>query len=259
MDDKDYLDDEDDEEWKPWSAHKHSAPPPSVRDRFSGVLARLALMAVALLAAYSLQSHSRRHYIPGTITNGTVSNISYDAGWPLTYAHVQAKQTPLSDVEPKPASHYISQPLLVVDVLALAIPFWLVLESVWLFWVFVLERFGPRRLLRRLIAVGFAGAPAALWVLGALAAGTFLGFNGGQLSALPTYLLPVLAPAAPGFGLAAGLSIVLQVPPALWPLDFGVFLLTLGLPLTVLTMCLYMIFCLFGRALGSMFRGNEEE
>ncbi|HEU5369885.1 MAG TPA: hypothetical protein VFU69_15540, partial [Ktedonobacterales bacterium] len=182
----------------------------------------------------------------------TVSNISYNAGWPLTYAHVQAQQAPLSDVDPTPAFHYINPAFLAVDVLALALPFWLLLEAVWLFWVFILERFGPRRLLRRLVVVGLAALPATLLMLGGLAAGVFLGFSGGALSAMPKYLLPLLIPAAPGFGLAAGVSVVLAVPPALWRLDFGIFLLTLAVPLALLTICLYTLFCLIGRGVRSL-------
>lgn len=254
---RDEGEDEADEVWEPWSAHKRAAPPPAPRDRFSSGLARLALLIVALIAAYSLQSHSRRHYVPGTISGATVSNISYDAGWPLTYAHVQARQAPLSDVDPTPAFHYINPALLAADVLALAVPLWLLLEAVWLFWVFVLERFGPRRLLRRLVAIGFTTLPAALWMAGALAAGIFLGFNDGQLAALPRYLLPVLAPAAPGFGLAAAVSLLLEVPPVLWQHDFGVFLLTLALPLAVLIMFLYMFFCLVGRAARAMVKSQS--
>jgi hypothetical protein len=250
--------DDDDEEWEPWAARKRQTPPPAARDRLSSVLARVALVIVALIAAYSLQSHSRRHYVPGTINGATVSNISYDAGWPLAYAHVNAQQAPVSDVNPTPAFHYISPALLAVDVLLLAVPFWLLLEAVWLFWVFILERFGPRRLLRRLFAVGFTALPAALWIVGALAAGIFLGFNNGDVSALPKYLLPVLVPAAPGFGLAAATSLVLGVPPALWRLDFGVFLLTLALPLALSTICLYLIFCLIGRGVHHMFESQAE-
>jgi hypothetical protein len=247
-----YEEDED-EEWQPWAAsRKRPALPPPRRDGFSSALARVALMLVALIAAYSLQSHSRHHYIPGTIKDATVSNISYDAGWPLAYAHVNAQQAPLSDVDPTPAFHYINPTFLAVDVLALAVPFWLLLEAAWLFWVFILERFGPRRLLRRLVAVGLTALPATLWMLGGLAAGVFLGFSGGAISALPKYLLPLLVPAAPGFGLAAGVSLVLGVPPALWRLDFGVFLLTLAVPLALLTICLYTLFCLIGRGMRSL-------
>ncbi len=254
-----YQEEEDDEdEWRPWSASKRATPPPAARDRFSSVLARVVLVIVALVAAFSLQSHSRRNYIPGTISGTTVSNVSYDAGWPLIYAHVRAQQAPLSDVDPMPAFRYISPAFLAADVLALAVPFWLLLEAVWLLWVFILERFGPRRLFRRLVAVGFTALPATLWMAGALAAGIFLGLNDGHLSLLPRYLLPVLAPAAPGFGLAAAASLVLEVPPVLWRLDFGIFLLTLALPLAVLMIFLYMIFCLIGRMLRAMFKGQAE-
>jgi hypothetical protein len=256
MDDEEYLEDEDEEEWRPWAASRRSVPPSARRDRFSEMLAHVALLIVALIAAYSLQTHSRRHYIPGTINGTTISNISYDAGWPLAYAHVNAQQAPLSDVNPMPAFHYINPAFLALDALLLTLPFWLLLEAVWLFWVFILERFGPRRLLRRLVAIGFTALPAALWILGALAAGIFLGFNDGQISALPKYLLPVLAPAAPGFGLAAAVSLVLEVPPALWRFDFGVFLLALALPLALLTICLYLFFCLIGRGLRKLFRGS---
>jgi hypothetical protein len=151
-----------------------------------------------------------------------------------------------------PAFHYITPTLLAVDVLLLAVPLWLLLEAVWLFWVFVLERLGPRRLLPRLVVIGLAALPATLLMLGGLGAGIFLGFSGGALSAMPKYLLPLLIPAAPGFGLAAGVSVVLEVPPALWRLDFGVFLLTLAVPLALLTICLYAIFCLIGRGVRSL-------
>ncbi|HLW00190.1 MAG TPA: hypothetical protein VKT82_16095 [Ktedonobacterales bacterium] len=256
-----YQDDEDDEdEWEPWSARNRAAPPPPARnDGFSSVLGRLALIIVALIAAYSLQSHSRRQYVPGTIDGATVSNISYNAGWPLAYAHVNAQQVPLSQVDPTPAFHYISLPLLAADVVLLAVPLWLLLEAVWVLWVFVLERFGPRRLWTRLIALGFTALPATLWMAGALAAGIFLGFNDGSFSAFPKYLLPVLIPAAPGFGLAAAISLVLGVPASLWRLDFGVFLLTLALPLALLTIVLYWVFCLIGRGVRKVFRGEPEE
>ncbi len=187
-----------------------------------------------------------------------MSNISYAAGWPLAYAHVNAPQAPLRDVDPTPAFHYISLPLLAADVLLLAVPLWLFLEAVWMLWVFVLERFGPRRLWLRLIALGFTALPATLWMLGALAAGTFLGFNDGNFSALPKYLVPVLVPAVPGFGLAAATSLVLGVPAALWRLDFGVFLLTLALPLALLTITLYWVFCLIGRGARKLFKGQPE-
>jgi hypothetical protein len=222
------------------------------------VLGRLALMIVALVAAYSLQSHSRRQYAPGTINGATVSNISYSAGWPLAYAHVNAQHVPLSEVNPTPAFHYISLPLLAVDVLLLAVPLWLFLEAVWMLWVFVLERFGPRRVWVRLIALGFTALPATLWMLGALAAGIFLGFNDANFSSFPKYLLPVLVPAAPGFGLAAAISLVLGVPAVLWRQDFGVFLLTLALPLALLTIILYWVFCLIGRGVRNLFRGQPE-
>lgn len=252
--------DEDEEEWKPWSARNRAAPPPPAwHDGFSSVLGRLALIIVALVAAYSLQSHSRRQYVPGTIKGTTVSNISYTAGWPLAYAHINAQQVSLSEVNPTPAFHFISLPLLAVDVLLLAVPLWLFLEAVWMLWVFVLGRFGPRRLWTRLIALGFTALPATLWMAGALAAGIFLGFNGGDFSTFPKYLLPVLIPAAPGYGLAAAISLALSVPPALWRLDFGVFLLTLAMPLALLTIVLYWVFCLIGRGVRNLSGGQPEE
>jgi hypothetical protein len=223
------------------------------------VLGHLALIVVALIAAYSLQSHSRRQYVPGTVNGATVSNISYNAGWPLAYAHVNEQQVPLSEVNPTPAFHFISLPLLAVDVLLLAAPLWLLLEAVWTLWVFVLERFGPRRLWTRLIALAFTALPATLWMAGALAAGIFLGFNDGNVSTYPKYLLPVLVPAAPGFGLAAAASLVLGVPASLWRLDFGVFLLTLAMPLALLTILLYLVFSLIGRGARKLFQGQPEE
>ncbi len=222
------------------------------------MVGRLALILVALIAAYSLQSHSRREYIPGTINGATVSNLSYNAGWPLTYARVNVQQAPLSEVNPTPAFHFINPIVLVVDVLLLAAPLWLLLEAAWMLWVFVLERFGPRRLWPRLIALGFTALPATLWMLGALAAGVFLGFNGDSFSGFPKYLLPVLLPAAPGFGLAAAVSLVLGVPAFLWHQDFGIFLLTLALPLALLTIGLFWVFCLIGRAARKLFRGQAE-
>jgi hypothetical protein len=251
-------DDEDDleeDEWEARASRKRPAAPNDQPGRASQVLVRLVLIGVALLAAYSLQSHSRRQYIPGTVSGATVSNISYTAGWPLAYAHINAQQVPLSSVTPTPAFHFINPVLLIIDVLLLAVPFWLILEAVWLLWVFILERFGPQRLGPRLVAIGFTALPATLWMVGALVAGIFVGFNGGQM---PFYLLPVLLPAIPGFGLAAATSVVLGVPPVLWPLDFGVFLLALALPLAVLTICLYALFCFIGRKARGMSQGYEE-
>ncbi len=239
---------EEDEPEAPWAGRKRPTTPPRAgNDRFSTILVRAALVIVALIAAYSLESHSHRHYFPGTISGATVSNISFDAGWPLTYAPVNEQQVALSEVDPTPAFHYISPVKLAVDVLLLAVPFWLLLEAVWLFWVFLLERFGPRGLIGRFFAIGFTALPATLWMVGALAAGIFVGFSGGSLSALPKFALPALLPAVPGFGLAAGASLVLGVPPALWTHDFGVFLLAVALPLILLTACLYLVFCLIGR------------
>lgn len=252
--DEDYLEDEE-EEWAERASRKHAAPPPAGRSRTSVVLVGIVLFSVALLAAYSMQSHSRRQYVPGTVSGATVSNISYNAGWPLPYAHVQAQQAPVTDVNPTPALHYTSLPLLAVDVLLLAVPFWLLLEAVWQFWDFVLARYGPRRLLPRIVALGLTGLLATLWMVGALAVGVFLGFNAGQV---PLYFLPVLAPAVPGFGLAAGISVVLSVPPVLWPLDFGAFLLAFAMPLALLTICLYLVFCLIGRGVRSRFSEPEE-
>ena len=254
----DDLDDEE-EEWDAGAARRRPAPPaPEEGGRISSVLVSIILVSVALLAAYSLQSHSRRHYIPGTVSDATVSNVSFDAGWPLTYAHVNAQQAPLADVDPVPAIHYISPVSLAIDVLFLAVPFWLLLEAVWQFWVFVLARLGPRRLTPRLITLGLTTLVAALWMVAALGVGIFFGFNGGQLSGFPIYLLPVLVPAIPGFGLAGGISIVLGVPPTLWHLDFGVFLLVMAMPLALLTICLYAIFGLIGRALRSASNGPAQ-
>jgi hypothetical protein len=174
----------------------------------------------------------------------------------LTYAHVQAQQAPLADVDPTPALHYMSLPVLAIDMLFVAVPIWLLLEAVWQFWAFVLARFGPRNLLPRFLALGATTLLAALWIGGALAAGVFAGFNGGQM---PIYLLPVVAPVAPGFGLAAGISTLLGVPPILWRLDFGAFLLVLALPLALLTICLYLFFCLIGRGVRSAANRQVEE
>jgi hypothetical protein len=251
-------DDQDDGVEKDHQGQGKTSPPRSAaRNRSATILARLALIIVALLAAYSLQSHSRHQYFPGTINGATVSNISYDAGWPLVYAHVEAQQAPLSDVDPTPAFHYISPAKLALDVLLLAVPFWVLLEAVWLFWVFILERFGPRRFVRRFFAVGFTLLAAALWLLGAIGLGVFIGFSGGQLSALPQFAVLALLPAVPGFGLASATSVLLGISPNLWHLDFGVFLLVLALPLALLTACLYVIFCLLGRGLRKLLKHSD--
>ncbi len=247
---------EEEEEWEERAARKRATPPPAERNPAAGVLVGIVLFSVALLAAFSMQSHSRRQYIPGTVSNTTVSNISYNAGWPLTYAHVQEQQVALADVDPTPAFHYISLPILAIDVLVVAVPLWLLLEAVWQFWAFVLARVGPRNLLPRFLALGFTTLLAAAWITGALAAGVFAGYNGGQL---PLYLLPVVAPVVPGFGLAAGISSLLGVPPILWRLDFGAFLLVFALPLALLTICLYWFFCLIGRGVRSAANRSDEE
>ncbi len=219
-------------------------------------LVRVVLFLVACVAAYSLQSHSQHHYVPGAISGGQVVELSYDAGWPLTYAHVAVGATgvPLGDVEPTPAFHYISPALLVVDVLLLALPLWVLLECLWALWAAMLKRYGPRTFLRRVVALGFAGLPALLWVLGGLGLGLLIVLGPIDLSAVPKYLLPVLVPVLPGFGLAAGAAAVLSIPPNLWRLDVGLYLLSLLFPLLVLTALFYMYGCLFGRGVRRLFK-----
>src|ERR1051326_1035849 len=61
----DDVDDEEDE-WEASAARRRQTPPaPEEKSRLASVLVSVILVSVALLAAYSLQSHSRRHYIPG--------------------------------------------------------------------------------------------------------------------------------------------------------------------------------------------------
>ncbi|HEU5199081.1 MAG TPA: hypothetical protein VFU32_05565 [Ktedonobacterales bacterium] len=232
---------------------------PVVRDRFSTALVRLVLALAALVAAYSLQSHSQKNYAytaqqsfsaPGTAVG--ISALSYDAGWPLTYANVELQNPPLSNLSPTPTLHDIQPAKLLVDVLLLAVPLWIVLEAVWLFWSIVLSRFGPRKPLRRFIAVGFTGLPATLWVLGGLAVGGYLSATSAPTvapSTWPKVVWLALAPAIPGFNLASAVSSLLSIPPNLWWQDFGIFLLVMGLPIALLTACLYVFFCLIGRGL----------
>ena len=229
---------------------------PVVNDRFSIMLVRVVLALVALYAAYSLQFYSQRQYAytpqqslsaPGTAVG--ISSLSYDAGWPLTYAHVELQQLPLSNLNPTPTLHDIQPAALLIDVLFLAVPLWVILEAVWLFWGIVLSRFGPRQPARRFIAVGFTGLPATLWLVGALALGGYLSTTKGAPSTWPKVVWLALAPAIPGFNLASAVSAVLGIPPNLWQLDFGVFLLVMGLPIALLTACLYVFFCLIGRGL----------
>jgi hypothetical protein len=223
-------------------------------------LVRMVLALAALVAAYSLQSHSQKNYgytaqqsfsAPGTAVG--INALSYDAGWPLTYANVELQQPPLNNLSPTPTLHDIQPAKLLVDVLLLAVPLWILLEAVWLFWGIVLSRFGPRKPLRRFIAVGFTGLPATLWILGGLAIGGYLSATSapGKLapSAWPKVVWIALAPAIPGFNLASALSSVLSIPPNLWWQDFGIFLLVMGLPIALLTACLYVFFCLIGRSL----------
>ena len=235
-------------------------PAPVVRDGFSTGLVRVVLLLVALFAAYSLQSHSQKNYAytaqqsvsaPGTAVG--IIALSYDAGWPLPYAHVALTNLSLGNLSPTPTLHDMQPAPLLVDVLFLAVPLWIVLEAVWMFWALVLSRFGPRKPLRRFIAVGFTGLPATLWIVGGLALGGFLSATSapGKLdpSTWPKVAWLALAPAIPGFNLASAVSSVLAIPPNLWWQDFGIFLLVMGLPIALLTACLYVFFCLIGRAL----------
>lgn len=232
---------------------------PMVRDRFSAILVRVVLALAALYGAYSLQSHSQRQYVytpqqsasdPGTAVG--ISSLSYDAGWPLIYAHVALQQLPLSNLNPTPTRHDIQPAALLVDILFLAVPLWLLLEAVWQFWAVILNRFGPRAPVRRFIAVGFTGLPATLWIVGALALGGYLSIiikPKGTPATWPKVAWLALAPAIPGFNLASAVSSVLAIPPNLWWQDFGVFLLVMALPIALLTACLYVFFCLIGRGL----------
>jgi hypothetical protein len=236
-----------------------SAPARAASDRVSALLVAIVLAVLALFAAYSMQSHSQRHLVTGVVTGAQVSGISYDAGWPLTYAHVDVQQpVSLSDVEPSPASHYIQPVPFFIDIVLLSVPIWLLLEAVWCFWTMILERIGTRRPLRRFFAIGFTLLPAALWMLAALAAGTFAGFLSASNTAWPVYLWPALAPAVPGFGLTALVSVVLSIPATAWPQDFGVFLLLVAIPLALLTACLYALFGLIGRRLRNLARGGQK-
>ncbi len=221
-------------------------------DRFSAVLVRMVLALVALVAAYSLQSHSQRHYTLGPMNGSSISSVGYDAGWPLTYAHVELQQVPISNSNPSPSLHIVQPIPLAVDMFVLAVPLWLLLEAVWLFWTLVLHHFGPKKFLRRCIAIGFTAVPASLWLLGALALGAFLSVSRvprGTPAIWPKYIWPALFPAVPGFGLASALSSLLSIPPNLWRLDVGIFLLVVAVPLLLLTACLYSCFCLIGRGL----------
>lgn len=243
----------------PRHGQRASRHAPVVRDRFSAFLVRVVLILVALYGAYSLQSHSQRHYTyvpqqsaiaPGSAVG--ITSLSYDAGWPLTYAHMDLQQVPLSNLNPTPTLHDIQPTALLVDVLFLALPLWLLLEAVWLFWGIVLSHFGPRTPVRRFIAVGFAGLPATLWLVGALALGGYLSLTSkpaGVPSSWPKVVWLALAPAIPGFNLASAVSSVLAIPPNLWQMDFGIFLLVMALPIALLTACLYTFFCLIGRGL----------
>src|SRR5579859_1065601 len=106
LEDEGYYAEDDAPEEAARAERKRLTPPPRAgTDRFSTILVRAALVIVALLAAYSLESHSHRHYFPGVIKGATVNNISYDAGWPLTYALVNEQQVALSAVDPTPAFH----------------------------------------------------------------------------------------------------------------------------------------------------------
>ena len=234
-------------------------PAPVVRDAFSTALVRLVLVLAALFAAGSLQFHSQKNYAisaqqsfsaPGTAVG--IDSLSYDAGWPLPYAHVALQQPSMSNLSPTPSLHAIEPAKLLADVLLLAVPLWILLEAVWLFWGIVLSRFGPRTPLRRFIAVGFTGLPATLWILGGLAVGGYLSATSAPTiapSAWPKVVWLALAPAIPGFNLASAVSSVLSIPPNLWWQDFGIFLLVMGLPIALLTACLYVFFCLIGRSL----------
>jgi hypothetical protein len=252
---------QDDEEEDPegvvtFRQHYARAEAAAAPDPVSIGLVRVVLFLLACVAAYSLQSHSQHHYTPGTISGGQVSQISYDAGWPLTYAHVAVGATgvPLGDVEPTPASRYIHPAPLVVDVLLLALPFWVLLECLWALWASTLKHYGPRSALRRVVAFGSAALPALVWVAAGLGVGLVLVFGQIDPSTLPKIALPVLAPVLPGFGLAAGAAAVLSIPPHLWRLDVGLYLLALLFPLLVLTALFYVYGCVFGRVFHRLFK-----
>lgn len=243
-------------------------------------LVRVVLFLVACVAAYSLQSHSQRHYVPGTASDGQVTQLSYDAGWPLTYAHVAvgAASVPLTNVEPTPAFHYVSPALLGVDVLLLALPLWVMLECLWALWAAILKRYGPRTLRRRLMALGFAALPALLWVGAGLVAGLIIAYGQIDPGSLPRFVstalepllpgfmltivaavlsklvLPLLVPLLPGFGLAIAAAAVLSIPPTHWQLDIGLYLLGLFFPLLLLTALFYVYGCLFGRGFRRLFK-----
>ncbi len=253
------MDDEEEEMPPPRrNPSSRSASPRAAGERLSGLLVAAVLAVLALFAAYSMQSHSQRNLNPGFVSGSMVSGICYGGGWPLTYAHVDVQQpVPLSDVEPSPASHYIQPVPFFIDIVLLSVPIWLLLEAVWCFWTMILERIGTRRPLRRFFAIGFTLLPAALWMLAALAAGTFAGFLSASNTAWPVYLWPALAPAVPGFGLTALVSVVLSIPATAWPQDFGVFLLLVAIPLALLTACLYALFGLIGRRLRNLARGGQ--
>jgi hypothetical protein len=252
-----YLDEEDEEfeEEAARSAPRAARPVSASPDRFSSLLVRVVLVLVALYAAYSLQSHSQRQYALGPISDGVISTVSYNAGWPLTYAQVDVQQVPLTNTNPTPSLHSIQPLMLLVDVLVLGLPLWLLLEATWLSWSLMLRRFGPQRFVRRLFALGFTGLLATLWLIGALALGGYLSLvkkPEGTPSTWPLYAWPALAPAIPGFNLASAVSSVLAIPANLWPQDVGIFLLVMGLPILLLTAVLYIFFCLIGRGLRRM-------
>ncbi len=255
-DEEAYLNEEDNEQFEeeeaarsaPRAARPVSAPP----DRFSAILVRVVLALVALSAAYSLQSHSQRQYALGAVSGGVISEVSYTAGWPLTYAQVDMQQVPMTNANPTPPLHSIQPLKLLVDVLVVGLPLWLLLEATWLFWSVMLRRFGPQRFVRRLFALGFTGLAATLWLVGALALGSYLSLVKQPIatpSAWPIYAWLALAPAVPGFNLASAVSSVLAIPANLWSQDAGVFLLVMGLPILLLTAVLYILFCLIGRGL----------
>ncbi len=219
-------------------------------------LVRVVLFLVACVAAYSLQSHSQRQYVPGVVANGQVSQISYDAGWPLTYAHVAvgAASVPLADVEPTPAFRFVNPALLAVDVVLLALPLWVLLECLWALWAAILKRYGPRAALRRAVALGVAALPALLWVVAGLGLGLIIVYGQIDPATLPKVVLSLLVPVLPGLGLAAGAAAALSIPPNLWRLDIGLYLLSLFFSLLLLTAFFYVYACLIGRGFRRLFK-----
>jgi hypothetical protein len=99
-----------------------------------------------------------------------------------------------------------------------------------------------------------AALPALLWVVAGLGVGLIIVFGQLDTSTLPKFVLPVLAPVLPGFGLAASAAAVLSIPLDLWRLDVGLYLLLVLLPLLVLTGVFYVSACLFGRGVRRLFR-----